>query len=153
MTNGTIEFTVYGTPATAGSKRGFPIRRKDGSLGVAMAPDNLRAKSWMGMVAQAARTRYQGELLTGPVHLKCTFFLARPKSHFGTGKNAGLLKDSAPVRHTQKPDALKMARLIEDVLTGTIVRDDSQICSHSISKEWTTESARAHIVVLPMEQE
>ena len=143
----TISFTVYGKPATAGSKRGFPIRRKDGSIGVAMTHDNPRTKNWMASVAQTARGVYQGELLTGPLELTITFFLARPKAHYlKTG-----LRKSAPMKHCQKPDATKLLRAIEDSLTGVIWRDDSQVVSLIISKVWTEGSEGASIIVKEIE--
>lgn len=35
-------------------------------------------------------------ILAGPVSVKIGFYLPRPKTHYGTGKNAGVLKDNAP---------------------------------------------------------
>ena len=142
-----IEFVVIGRPATAGSKRGFPVRRKDGSIGVAMAPDNKRATSWMGMVAQAARLAYQGDLLRGPLSLRCHFYFARPKCHYGTGKKSNVLKSSAPFEHMQKPDVTKCVRAVEDALTKVLWVDDSQVCRSEILKSWTTNSERAHVIV------
>ena len=43
------------------------------------------------------------------------FRFVRPKSHYGTGRNAKKLKPSAPPHHTQKPDATKLLR----IFTGT----------------------------------
>ena len=61
-----IQFTVYGKAQPAGSKTGFPIKRKNGSLGVAMSDSNPKAKSWQQEVKSAAAKAHDGPLLTGP---------------------------------------------------------------------------------------
>jgi Holliday junction resolvase RusA-like endonuclease len=139
---------VYGKPATAGSKRGFPIRRKDGTIGVAMTHDNPRAKNWMASVAQRSREVYQGGWMTGPLELEIRFYMARPKGHY---RKSQTLKDSAPRRHYQKPDTTKLLRAVEDALTGVLWRDDSQIVILHISKYWTDDSEGADIVVKEIE--
>ena len=126
-----IDFFVYGQPATQGSKRAFVT-----PSGVALADDNPRLKDWRAAVAQAARQAYRGPLLEGPVALDLTFRRPRPKGHFGTGRNAGTLKSSAPPRPTSKPDVTKLARAVEDALTGVIWRDDAQVVSLWASKLW-----------------
>ena len=131
-----IEFTVFGCPIPAGSKRAYPIKRKDGSIGVAVTPDNKKQASWMGAVADAARRVYDGPLLTGAVSLEITFFRPRPKGHFGTGKNAAVLKPSAPKYPTTRPDTVKLARAVEDALTSVIWLDDSQVVNHVLSKRY-----------------
>lgn len=133
-----IQFTIHGKAATAGSKRVFPIKRKNGSVGVSVAPDNPRAKQWMGAVAdRAGEAMGNRPLITGPVKLTCRFTLTRPKGHYGTGRNADKLKDSAPRYHIQKPDLTKLIRAVEDSLTGIVWRDDTQVVSHDESaKSW-----------------
>lgn len=66
-------------------------------------------------------------LMDGPLRLALTFFRPRPKGHYGTGRNAGVLKDSAPDFPTTKPDGLKLARSVEDALTGVVYLDDALI--------------------------
>lgn len=51
------------------------------------------------------------------VSLRLNFFFRRPKGHYGTGKNAGKLKATAPVHHTGKPDCDNLAKAVMDVLT------------------------------------
>ncbi|MGH3500203.1 MAG: RusA family crossover junction endodeoxyribonuclease, partial [Nocardioidaceae bacterium] len=55
------------------------------------------------------------------------FRFNRPKSHYGTGGNAHLVKASAPLFPTGKPDADKLLRSVFDALTAARVwRDDAQ---------------------------
>ena len=144
-----ITFTVPGIPQPAGSKRGFPVKRKNGTIGVAISDANPKSRVWKQEVAQAAGDIYRGPLLTGPLHLEVTFQFPRPKSHYGTGKNAGVLKLSAPLYHTQKPDSTKLIRGVEDALTGIIWRDDSQVCCQTVNKRWGARAA-AGVRIIPL---
>ena len=87
------------------------------------------------MANEAAR-HMTGPLITGPVKLELTFFMERTKGHYGTGRNAGKLKASAPRHHTKTPDVLKLARGVEDALTAVIWKDDAQIVLELLSKEY-----------------
>lgn len=146
-----IRFTVLGKPEPAGSKRAFPIRRKDGSTGVAVSDANPRNKSWQQAVATAARDAYDGPLLTGGLVLQCHFYFARPKSHYGSGRNADVLKPAAPSQHIQKPDGLKLRRAIEDALTGVLWLDDCQIVGGLETKHWAEPGGVMHADVLVMD--
>ena len=86
-----MTFTVYGFPAPQGSK----VRTKWG-----MREDNPATRPWRQAVGFEAHAAMNGtEPFTGPLKLEVTFFFPRPKGHFGTGKNAGILKATAPLFH------------------------------------------------------
>jgi len=138
-----IQFHVFGSPVPQGSTRVVPLKAKGG--GYQMRPDgrpkllpihqhDRRLKSWRQDVANAARAVYDGPLLDGPVKLSILFILPRPQGHFGSGRNAGKLKDSAPIYPTRRPDLVKLTRGIEDALTGVLWRDDSQIVKQELEK-------------------
>ena len=124
---------VDGTPEPAGSKSAFPYRKGGGKLGVRVVDGNPKAKAWQRQVQRAAAEQYDGLMMTGPIHLSLHFVFARPKSHFSRG---GKLKRDAPRQHTTKPDALKLARAVEDALTGVIYLDDAQIITEYITKRY-----------------
>lgn len=141
-----LAFTVLGKPQPAGSKRAFAIKRDGVPTGrFAVADANPKAKSWQQEVrAVAARAMddqragvwSQFDLLAGPLDVTMTFYVARPKGHYGTGRNAGLVKASAPQFPTTRPDALKLARGTEDALTGTVWRDDAQVVDLRVFKRY-----------------
>jgi Holliday junction resolvase RusA-like endonuclease len=85
-------------------------------------------------------------LLEGPLGLAVVFNITRPKGHFGTGRNAGALKDSAPYWPTVKPDATKLLRGLEDALTGVVWRDDAQVVEQAVTKRYA-EREGARVVV------
>ena len=75
-----IFIPVIGIPAPQGSKRhvGHGI----------MIENSKRVKPWRNDVKDAALEHYQGEIIDQAVEIEIIFLFARPKSHYGTGKNA-----------------------------------------------------------------
>lgn len=117
---------VIGTPQPQGSK----VRTQWG-----LRDDNPNAKPWQATVAAAASDVWDGRgLLAGAVAIEAKFVFARPKGHYGTGRNADTLKPSAPVWHTVKPDGDKLARAVGDALKGVVLRDDCVIAKWEIVK-------------------
>ena len=72
-----------------------------------------------------------------PVAVRIGFVFAHPKSHYGTGRNAEMLKPGAPKWHYQMPDADKLTRLVCDALSiSGVIRDDRQVSLLRASKLW-----------------
>ena len=68
--------------------------------------------------------------ITSPIGLTVIFYMPRPKGHYGTGRNEGKLKSSAPLFPTSVPDIDKLVRSTLDGMTeGGAFRDDSQVVS------------------------
>lgn len=129
-----MSFEVRGRPQPAGSKRAFPIKRTNGRMGVAVTDDNPQSRDWKTDVASAAFAAMDGDLLDGPLGLACEFTLRRPKGHFGTGRNSGSVKSSAPPSPITKPDTTKLLRAIEDAMSGIVWRDDAQVVEQAATK-------------------
>lgn len=81
-------------------------------------------------------------LLEGPLRLSATFYLPRPKGHFGKRG----IRPSAPKYPTTKPDCLKLGRAVEDGMIGVVYRDDAQIVQERLHKVYG-EPARCEILV------
>lgn len=142
LLRGGVDFTVYGTPQPGGSKRAF---FRPGMRVPSVVDANPAVIPWRGAVAAAAVSAWGNRpLLDGPLYLGVTFFRPRPQGHFRSGRNAGTLRLNAPTHPTTKPDALKLARAVEDALSGVLYRDDAQIVQETITKAWG-EPARAEI--------
>jgi crossover junction endodeoxyribonuclease RusA len=142
-----LEFTVWGDPVPQGSKTfvnagGKPRARES---------NEKRLAPWRGWVASAGFDAMKGgDLLLGPLSLHVVFVLKRPKGHYGTGRNAGTVKPSAPAYVQTKPDADKLVRAIGDALTGIVYRDDSQLVVVHVEKHYG-EPACAHVRIEPVE--
>ena len=132
---------VYGDAKTKGSTRSFvpktkggaPARRPNGTLLVVTKDDaGEGGKAWAGAVADATG---RAMLETGfktvgpkvPVVIEMVFYRPRGAGHFGTGRNAGVLKDSAPAAPSVKPDVDKLARAVLDALKHVAWHDDGQV--------------------------
>jgi Holliday junction resolvase RusA-like endonuclease len=71
------------------------------------------------------------------VKVTIVFCIARPKSHYRTGKYSMLLKDSAPDHHTSKPDIDNLEKAVLDSLVNSnILKDDSIVTEFPTRKLW-----------------
>ena len=135
-----LRIYIPGLPAPQGSKRAIPNR----STGrVSLVESSARVKPWREDVRAAALDAYSGPALTGPLYVEITFWIPRPRGHYGTGRNADTLRPSAPEYPAGKPDVDKLARAILDALTSAGTwRDDSQVVSLSAAKVYATRDHR-----------
>ena len=127
-----FRITAHGTPAPQGSKRHV-------GHGV-MVESSKRLPAWRTLVTDAAwAARAGAPPLRGPVRLVATFGFRRPRSHFGTGRNAAILRASAPPYPTGRNigDLSKLIRAVEDALTDAGVwHDDDQVVAIVATKQW-----------------
>lgn len=140
-----IEFEVHGKAQPAGSKNAYvitnkhtgqPLRSKTGRIIVNVSDSNLKSKEYKAAVAFAARQEYRGPLLTGPVRLIVTEYRVRPAGHFSPATGQLNKKGRETPFPISKPDALKVARCVEDALTKVVWVDDSQVVDGSQRKVW-----------------
>ena len=152
-----VTLTIHGIAKTAGSKRVFHVRRKDGSLvfgkgGIPITnvtDDCKGSKQWRKIVQYQARDQWPHGLAPFDCALEVVFrfFVVRPKAHYRTGKFASTLRDDAPPFPSVKPDVLKLARALEDALTGIAWVDDALICGEYIEKRWSDETRTPFVTV------
>jgi crossover junction endodeoxyribonuclease RusA len=141
-----MKLTVIGVPVPQGNKSGFPIRRKDGSIGVAMREGRskeakMRFSDWRASIAACARLWLEQNgmpaPLDGAVELTIKFYMPRPKS---LRKSIGY-----PL---SRPDLSKLVRCVEDALTGIAYVDDSRIVAAHLFKGFAVDSPpRAEIFI------
>lgn len=138
-----LTFHVPGKPVPQGSKRWLPNG--------AMIEANPNLRPWRQAVTLYAVSELRkhgiSEPLDEPVLLSCEFTFARPKAHYGTGKNSGRLKPNAPLFMPSVPDVDKLVRAVQDALTDARVwRDDAQVVTLQANKRYD-EQAGATITV------
>ena len=126
-----ISFFVPGQPVTKGSAKSFYNPRAKRI--VTMQDNAARQKPWVSMISFCAQEA-GCKITDAPISMVLVFCMPRPKSHYGTGKNAGKLKDNAPIWHTSVGDIDKLQRCVLDSLTGLAYRDDRQVCIITASK-------------------
>jgi hypothetical protein len=92
------------------------------------------------------------EVFDGLCRATFVFVKPRPAAHYGSGRNERILKDSAPAAPGKRPDALKLARAVEDAMTGIVYVDDSLIVTEVIAKRycsrWETERVEVRVELL-----
>lgn len=126
-----VALVVHGRPAPQGSKKGFAT--KTGK--VAMVEMSRHVKPWREDVRAAAlrvvASDPAGFPITGPLSVDMVFSIARPKGHYGTGRNAEILKPSAPRFPASMPDLSKLLRATEDALTSAgLWTDDARVVDY-----------------------
>lgn len=131
-----IAFVVLGRAQPAGSKRAFP----HASTGRVVVVDDAKgSRPWKQEVAGAALAAL-GDCprppFVGPLALYVSIYVARPKSHYGTGRNAAVLRPTAPAWPATKPDTTKLVRALEDALTSVLWRDDAQVVQQFAEKRF-----------------
>lgn len=137
----TLTFHAHGIPAPQGSKRHV-------GNGV-MVESSAKVKPWRQDVKHAALEAHAATCGSDghhfprgtAVYVALRFYLPRPKGHYGTGRNAGTLKASAPKYPTPKPDIDKLTRSTLDALgEAGIYADDSQVARVNASKSYADGS-------------
>jgi crossover junction endodeoxyribonuclease RusA len=133
---------VSGDPAPQGSVKAFAIKKgkgKDahytGKVGIASA--SPAHGSWRNEVVRAAAEELKRAGMTladlplfgadWPCSVEIRFYLPRPKSHYGTGRNAGQIKPQYATVWPLVKDFDKLTRTILDALQlAGVVADDKQ---------------------------
>ena len=133
MTGAPIGFFVPGIPVPKGSARGFPIRRKNGHIGVTVTADNSNLRLWHASVQDRALDvcrRDQISATDAPVSVLCEFYLPAPKKYLKR------LARGECIPHVTRPDLDKLERAVLDGMTGILFRDDSQVIKKVGTKQY-----------------
>jgi len=145
-------FRVDGQPRPQPRHRAFARKGKDGRFH-ARAFDPGTAEGWKAAVALAAKPFLHGEPVGGPVRVDVEFIFERPKGHFGTGRNSGVLKPAAPHWHTRGMgtnggDRDNLDKAVLDALTQVgLWKDDGQVCDGSVRKRFAEQGERPGAVI------
>lgn len=77
------------------------------------------------------------EKMTKPIKCTLHFFCKRPKNHYKTGKNAHILKDTAPKYNTNNKDLDNMVKFVLDALNDKLYTDDCLIVEINCIKTYS----------------
>ena len=133
MTRRSVTFRVVGIAQPKGSTRAFVPK---GWTRPIITTDNPKSKGWQQLVAEQAQSVASDGMFLGPVMLSVVFHLPRPQSLPRSVRH-----------HVKKPDVSKLARSLEDALTGVLYRDDAQIVRLNVAKLYTAIGAAPCAVV------
>lgn len=132
--------TIPGDPATKGSLKCVGRR---GNRAHVLVEQLETSGPWRNTVAGWIKAKVTTQADTGqPLGAEVTFTLRRPPSHYGTGRNRHIVKDSAPkhpVGHNTG-DVDKLLRLILDALQDTpLLPDDCAVVEVTARKAYLTD--------------
>ncbi|MEM3169948.1 MAG: RusA family crossover junction endodeoxyribonuclease [Candidatus Nitrosotenuis sp.] len=96
---------------------------------------NRRLRDWRQAVTFALQA-WQGGVLEGPLELRLSFVLTRPKS---APKSAYWV--------AKRPDLVKLARAVEDACRGVVMRDDAQVASLRAEKRYALPGEPTGVVI------
>lgn len=144
-----LRIVVRGLPAPQGSKTSYGHGR--------MVESSKNVRPWRADVRDAAERMIlcacpddcgalrPGYPLDGPLLAEMVFTFTRPRSHYRTGRNAHLLKDTAPARPQGTPDLSKLIRSTEDAITSAGAwKDDARVVEYRrTAKVWAGEDPDA----------
>lgn len=130
----TSAFYVFGVPVPQGSMKCIGARGKVKHQLISSNEPDLTP--WRDRIVAAATRDYPntGPVIRfpqyAPVAIEITYSLPRPANHHGTGRNAGIVKGTAPAYPTAKGtgDVDKLERAVLDALTmAGVLHDDAQV--------------------------
>lgn len=127
-----IELKILGEPKAQKRHRSV----KMGNFNRQYDPSSADKKDFLSIVQDNAPL----EPFVAPLSVNMVFVFTRPKSHYRSGKNSHILKDDAPIYHVSKPDCDNLAKFVMDALNKIYWKDDSLICSISVTKKYTNIS-------------
>lgn len=135
-----VQFFVQGLPVTQGSKNVY-TNKKTGKP-ILTESRHAELQRWRTLIALRWKQQ-QAAKLTGAIAAQLDYYMPRPKSHFGTGRNAHKLKPSAPYYCAVKPDVDKLDRAVFDALTQAgAIEDDARIVIINAVKMYANKPAQ-----------
>lgn len=146
-----MSFEVMGTPIPQGSKRAW-LNSASGKVMMTEA-SGAKHSTWRMEVTGQARQAMSnlgrfGDPFREPISCSLTFQFHRPLSHYGTGRNAELVKATAPPYPVKPPDLDKLTRAIWDSLTSVVWVDDAQVVAATIRKQWVERWQEEGVLIL-----
>jgi crossover junction endodeoxyribonuclease RusA len=146
---GRVVIRCDGVPRPGGSKRALPNRRTGGLL---VVDDSRHVKQWRQAVrVEAVRAAHAvgHEPFNGAVAVDMLFLMPRPVAHYHGRSLGGQLRPAARnLLPVARPDVLKLARAVEDALTGVIWRDDALIVTELLRKRFAEDRPPGVVVTV-----
>lgn len=148
-----LVLTIPGKPATKGSLKCIG---RVGKRAHVLIEDHKSSKPWRDKVASGTRRAYPaGQRATAgqPVGAELSFTIERPQGHYGTGRNAGVLKPQHVGAHPvgqNTGDVDKLLRLVLDALQDAdVLPDDAQVVETVARKAYVDAPGRPDVLPWP----
>lgn len=126
-----IEFKVEGRAVSQPRPRVY--RTATGKSKAVNSRQSITYKRIVKMTAKSYMNKQRLTMTERSLAMRLTFVFTPPKSYT---KKKLMAVESGELRYTKKPDLDNLAKGILDALNGTVYKDDSQIITLSINKEY-----------------
>lgn len=153
MLTNELVLTIPGNPATKGSLKCIG---RVGKRAHVLIEDHKSSKPWREKVSGWTHRAYPaGQRATAgqPVGAELSFTIDRPASHYGTGRNARVLKDRFVHAHPvgqNTGDVDKLLRLVLDALQDAeVLPDDAQVIETTSRKAYVDAPGRPDVLPWP----
>jgi len=133
-----IKLTVLGVPKAQGRHKHFQRGKFSGTYD----PSSEKKETFASILQGDAPTTP----IATPIALELTFYMPRPKAHYGTGSKSEMLKDTAPEMQSSKPDIDNLVKFVQDSLNGIYYKDDALICTLVANKVYS-DRPRTEIII------
>ena len=139
-----MRIIIRGKPIAKARPKFFTRKMKSGKTFTGTYGTQHDEQSWF---IQELEPQIKGHVLfSGPIKIVIWFGMPRPKGHYGTGRNSGVLKGSAPLYPLVKPDEDNLKKFVYDLFNGRIWEDDRQVVM-SICEKAYSDKPRTEIIV------
>ena len=138
-----IQITIPGEPIA----KNRPRFARRGKFVKTYSDQQTEEGKWMYFAQQ----QIAGPLITEPLSVDLVFFIKRPRSHYGTGRNASTLKPSAPKWPENSKDTDNYIKFALDCLNNVLYDDDHRVIRVMGIKQYS-DYPRTEIVAMRMDE-
>lgn len=128
-----IRITIDGDPVSKGSHKSFGTISK-GKIKTWVVDQHETQLQKLYKLVKKSVEGVENIPVDGPVKVQMVFHVRRPKT----------VRRKLP---SVKPDIDKLARAINDALTGLVIKDDGQVCSLVAIKDYACKQPYTEVVV------
>jgi crossover junction endodeoxyribonuclease RusA len=147
-----VTIRVLGLAAPQGSKTRTRHGMRESSKAVGPWREAVRAETQLAITHAVPDDRgwAADPPLAGPLAVSVTFYFGRPQNHYGTGKNAGVLKPGAPAFPASKRnDVDKLSRAVLDGITqGGAIADDGLVTDLTAVKRYADDVPAGAVITI-----
>jgi crossover junction endodeoxyribonuclease RusA len=147
-----VTIRVLGLAAPQGSKTRTRYGMRESSKAVGPWREAIRAETQVAIThAVPGGLGWAADPpLTGPLAVTVTFYFSRPQGHYGTGRNADVLKPAAPAYPASKRnDVDKLSRAVLDGITqGGAIADDGLVTDLTAVKRYADEVPPGAVITI-----
>ena len=100
---------------------------------------------------ETCRPKLPNTPLEGPLEAQLGFYFKRPLAHYRSGKLSSVMKENAPLWHTQRKDLDNCVKFVLDALNSVAYLDDRQIVALRCVKYYADTEPKSVVKIRRLE--